>query len=224
MHIPDGYLSPQTYIPLCGLFVGISAVAVKKVKEKVDKKLVPFLGMAAAFSFLIMMFNLPIPGGTTGHAVGAAIIALLFGPWVSFIAVSVALIVQALVFGDGGITAIGANCINMAFIIPFVSWYVFRIIANKNASFKRMSVAAFMAGYLSLNAAAIAAGIEFGIQPLIAVGTDGNPLYAPYPLSIALPAMALEHLLVFGFAEAIVTLIIFRYFFKHNKDFIEVLK
>jgi len=224
MHIPDGYLSPQTYVPLLGLFVAVAAVAVKKVKEKVDKKLVPFLGMAAAFSFLIMMFNLPIPGGTTGHAVGAAIIALLFGPWVSFIAVSVALIVQALVFGDGGITAIGANCINMAFIIPFVSWYVFRIIANKNASFKRMSVAAFMAGYLSLNAAAIAAGIEFGIQPLIAVGTDGNPLYAPYPLSIALPAMALEHLLVFGFAEAIVTLIIFRYFFKHNKDFIEVLK
>jgi len=224
MHIPDGYLSPQTYVPLLGLFAVVATVAVKKVKEKVDNKLVPFLGMAAAFSFLIMMFNLPIPGGTTGHAVGAAIIALLFGPWISFIAVSVALIVQALVFGDGGITAIGANCINMALIIPFVSWYVFRLIANKNASLKRMSVAAFIAGYLSLNVAAIAAGIEFGIQPLIAVGADGNPLYAPYPLSIALPAMALEHLLVFGFAEAIVTLIIFRYFFKHNKDFIEVLK
>jgi len=224
MHIPDGYLSPQTYIPLCGVFVGIAAVAVKKVKDKVDKKLVPFLGMSAAFSFLIMMFNLPVPGGTTGHAVGAAVIALLFGPWVSFIAVSVALIVQALVFGDGGITAIGANCINMAFIIPFVSWFTFRIIATKNASLTRMSVAAFIAGYLSLNMAAIAAGIEFGIQPLIAVGTDGNPLYAPYPLSIALPAMALEHLLVFGFIEAIVTLLIFRYFFKHNKDFIEVIK
>lgn len=224
MHIPDGYLSPQTYVPLTGLFVVVAAVAVKKVKDKIDKKLVPFLGMAAAFSFLIMMFNLPVPGGTTGHAVGAAIIALLFGPWVSFIAVSVALIVQALVFGDGGLTAIGANCINMAFIIPFVSWYVFRIIANKNASLTRMSVAAFIAGYLSINAAALAAGIEFGIQPLIAVGTDGNPLYAPYPLSIALPAMVLQHLLVFGFVEAMVTLLIFRYFYKHNKDFIEVLK
>ena len=224
MHIPDGYLSPQTYVPLCGVFVIVATVAVKKVKEKVDKKLVPFLGMAAAFSFLIMMFNLPIPGGTTGHAVGAAIIALLFGPWVSFIAVSVALIVQALVFGDGGITAIGANCINMAFIIPFVAWYVFKMIANKNSSLTRMSVAAFIAGYVSLNAAAIAAGIEFGIQPLIAVGIDGNPLYAPYPLSIALPAMALQHLFVFGFIEAMVTLFIFRYFINHNKDFIEVLK
>jgi len=98
------------------------------------------------------------------------------------------------------------------------------MIANKNASLTRMSVAAFIAGYVSLNMAAIAAGIEFGIQPLIAVGTDGNPLYAPYPLSIALPAMALEHLLVFGFAEAFVTLIIFRYFMNHNKGFIEVIK
>jgi len=87
-----------------------------------------------------------------------------------------------------------------------------------------MSVAAFIAGYVSLNAAAIAAGIEFGIQPLIAVGADGNPLYAPYPLSIALPAMALQHLFVFGFIEAMVTLFIFRYFINHNKDFIEVLK
>jgi len=224
MHIPDGYLSPQTYVPLYGVFVVVAAVAVKKVKEKLDKKLVPFLGMAAAFSFLIMMFNVPIPGGSSGHAVGAAIIALLFGPWVSFIAVSVALIIQALVFGDGGITAIGANCINMAFIIPFVSWYVFKLISNKNATLNRMSIAAFIAGYISINAAAIAAGIEFGIQPLIAVGADGNPLYAPYPLNIALPAMAFEHLFVFGFVEAIVTLFIFRYFFKHNKDIIEAIK
>ena len=224
MHIPDGYLSPQTYVPLFGAFVVVAAVAVKKVKEKLDKKLVPFLGMAAAFSFLIMMFNVPIPGGSSGHAVGAAIIALLFGPWVSFIAVSVALIIQALVFGDGGITAIGANCINMAFIMPFVSWYVFKLISTKNASLKRMSIAAFISGYLSINAAAIAAGFEFGIQPLIAVGTDGNPLYAPYPLRIALPTMAFEHLLVFGFVEAIVTLIIFRYFFKHNRGFIEAIK
>jgi cobalt/nickel transport system permease protein len=224
MHIPDGYLSPQMYVPLYAVFIASAAVAVKKVKTKVDKKLVPFLGMAAAFSFLIMMFNVPIPGGTTGHAVGAAIITLLFGPWVTFIAVSVALIIQAFVFGDGGITAIGANCINMALIIPFVSWYVFKLISGKNASITRNSIAAFVAGYLSINVAAIVAGIEFGIQPIIAAGTDGNPLYSPYPLSIAVPAMASEHLLVFGFVEAIVTLLIFRYFFKNNKNLIEVLK
>jgi cobalt/nickel transport system permease protein len=223
MHIPDGYLSPQTYVPLYGVFIAAAAVAVKKVEKKIDKKMVPYLGMAAAFSFLIMMFNVPIPGGTTGHAVGAAIIALLFGPWVTFIAVSVALIIQALVFGDGGITAIGANCINMALIIPFAAWYIYKLIAGKSESTVRINIAAFLSGYLSLNIAAVVAGIEFGIQPLIATGSDGAPLYAPYPLKVAVPAMALEHLILFGIIEGIVTFLIFRYFFKNNKKLIEVL-
>lgn len=224
MHIPDGYLSPQTYVPLYGVFIAAAAVAVKKVEKKVDKKLIPFLGMAAAFSFLIMMFNVPIPGGTTGHAVGAAVIALLFGPWVSFIAVSVALIIQALVFGDGGITAIGANCVNMALIMPFVAWGIFKLIAGKDASSLRSSVAAFVAGYISLNITALVTSIEFGIQPLIATGADGNPLYAPYPLKVAMPAMVIEHLVLFGIVEGLVTFLVFRYFFRHNKELIEVLK
>jgi len=224
MHIPDGYLSPQTYVPLYGVFVASAAVAVKKVEKKIDKKLVPYLGMAAAFSFLIMMFNVPIPGGTTGHAVGAAIIALLFGPWVTFIAVSVALIIQALVFGDGGITAIGANCVNMALIMPFAAWAIFKLITGKSRSIIRITIAAFLSGYLSLNIAALVTSIEFGIQPLIASGADGNPLYAPYPLRIAVPAMAIEHLIFFGIIEGLVTFLIFRYFYKHNKELIEVLK
>jgi cobalt/nickel transport system permease protein len=224
MHIPDGYLSPQTYVPLYIIFVASAAVAIKKVEKKTDKKLVPYLGMAAAFSFLIMMFNIPVPGGTTGHAVGAAVIALLFGPWVTFISVSVALIIQAFVFGDGGITAIGANCVNMALIMPFVAWAVFRLIAGKSESISRINIASFLSGYISLNIAALVTSIEFGIQPLIAVGKDGNPLYAPYPLKIALPAMAIEHLILFGIVEGLVTFLIFRYLFKHNRELIEVLK
>jgi cobalt/nickel transport system permease protein len=224
MHIPDGYLSPQTYVPLYGVFVATAAVAVKKVKEKVDSKMVPYLGMAAAFSFLIMMFNVPIPGGTTGHAVGAAIISLMLGPWVAFISVSVALIIQALVFGDGGITAIGANCFNMAFVIPFVAWFVFKIINGSSESRKRMSIAAFLSGYISINVAALVTSIEFGIQPLIAKAIDGSPLYAPYPLSIAVPAMTIEHLVLFGIIEGIVTWLLLSYFYKSNKNMIEVFK
>jgi cobalt/nickel transport system permease protein len=224
MHIPDGYLSPQTYIPLYVAFVAIAAVAVRKVKNNFESKMVPFLGMAAAFSFLIMMFNVPIPGGTTGHAVGAAVIAFVLGPWVTFIAVSVALIIQALVFGDGGITAIGANCFNMAFVMPFVAWYAFKLLKGKSESPVRIGVAAFLAAYISLNVAAIVTGFEFGIQPLLASGADGHPLYAPYPLSIAVPAMAIEHLVLFGFVEAIVTVLIVRYFVKTNKDLVAVLK
>jgi cobalt/nickel transport system permease protein len=224
MHIPDGYLSPQTYMPLYAVFAASAVVAVKKVEKKLDKKLVPYLGMAAAFSFLIMMFNVPIPGGSTGHAVGAAIVALLFGPWATFIAVSVALIIQALVFGDGGITAIGANCVNMALVIPFCAWFIYKLIAATSESKIRTSIAAFFSGYLSLNIAALLAGVEFGIQPLIASDPNGNPLYAPYPLKIAVPAMAFEHLILFGIIEGIVTVLIFRYFFKHQKSLIEVLK
>jgi cobalt/nickel transport system permease protein len=88
MHIPDGYLGPQTYIPLVGAFVAAASVAVRKVKNDVSARNIPYLGMAAAFSFIIMMFNLPVPGGTTGHATGSAVIAILFGPWAAMIAVS----------------------------------------------------------------------------------------------------------------------------------------
>jgi len=224
MHIPDGYLSPQTYVPLYVAFVVTAAVAVKKVEQKMDKKLIPYLGMAAAFSFLIMMFNIPIPGGTTGHAIGGAIIALLFGPWVAFIAVSVAVIIQALVFGDGGITAIGANCVNMALILPFTAWASYKLIAGRSGSMVRIRIASFFSGYISLNMAALVTSVELGIQPLIASGPDGNPLFAPYPLKVAMPAMVAEHLIVFGIVEGLVTFLIFRYFYKHNRELIGVLR
>jgi cobalt/nickel transport system permease protein len=220
MHIPDGYLSPQTYIPLFGVFVAAAAVAVRKVKKEVSVRNIPYLGMAAAFSFIIMMFNLPIPGGTTGHAVGSAVIAILFGPWAAMVAVSVALIIQALVFGDGGITAIGANCFNMAVFMPFVAYYIFRLLSNHTARKVRVYIAAFISGYLSLVLAAILTAVEFGIQPLIASTTDGKALYCPYDLSIAIPAMAGEHLLLFGIVEGIITSMIISYFLKNEPGLI----
>ena len=131
MHIPDGYLGPQTYIPLFGASIIFWRVAQKKLKKQLSLKHIPSLGMAAAFSFLIQMFNIPIPGGTTGHAVGAGIIAILLGPWTAVIAVSVVLIIQAILFGDGGITAIGANCFNMAVVMPFVSYGLFKLIKGR---------------------------------------------------------------------------------------------
>ncbi len=223
MHIPDGYLSPQTYVPLYGATFVFWAVALKKLREELSAKHVPYLAMATAFSFLIMMFNIPIPGGTTGHAVGAGIIAILLGPWTAVIAVSVCLIIQAIVFGDGGITAVGANCFNMAVVMPFVSYGVFKLIGGTSAVGTRMFVAAFFSGYVGLSTAAVLTGVEFGIQPLIAVGADGKPLYAPYPLSVAVPAMALEHLLLFSVVEGAVTVLLFKYFAKHEPTLIYAL-
>lgn len=218
MHIPDGYLGPETYIPLMGAFVAAAAVAVFKVKKEVSAKNIPYIGMAAAFSFIIMMFNLPIPGGTTGHAVGAAMIAILLGPWATVMAVSVALVIQALIFGDGGITAIGANCFNMAVFMPFVAYWVFKLVRMKSEKSGRVFFAAFMAGYISLVLTAVLTAVEFGIQPLIATTADGKALYCPYDLSVAIPAMAIEHLVLFGVAEGLVTAFIVRYFFNHDRE------
>jgi cobalt/nickel transport system permease protein len=224
LHIPDGYLSPQTYIPLYGLAVAGLGIALKKMQRDVPAKYIPYLAMAAAFSLLIQMFNIPIPGGTTGHAVGAGIVALLLGPWTAVVAVSVVLIIQALIFGDGGITAIGANCFDMAMVMPFVSWFVFRIIAGNRRDGARFYTATFLSGYLGLTAAALSTAFFLGIQPIIASGLDGRPLYAPYPLSIALPIMAMEHLLLFGIIEGIVTLSLMKYFVKHESSLIYVLR
>ena len=224
MHIPDGYLSPQTFVPLYGASFVFWAVALKKIKRELSSRYIPYLAMAAAFSFLIMMFNVPIPGGTTGHAVGGGIIAILLGPWAAVLAVSVVLIIQAVVFGDGGITAIGANCLNMAVVIPFVSYWVFKLIKGGASGGARFYTAAFLAGYLGLAAAAVITGFEFGIQPMIASAPDGRPLYAPYPLSIAVPAMALEHLLIFCVVEGIVTAMILKYFVKHESELIYAMK
>src|SRR5512143_2540201 len=172
MHIPDGYLSPQTYLPLYAVSGCVLAVALKKVKNEVSTKEVPYLAMAAAFSFLIQMFNIPVPGGTTGHAVGAGIVALLLGPWTAVLAVSVVLIIQAVVFGDGGITAIGANCFNMAVVMPFVSYGVFKLLMGRKEGGLRLPLAAFLSGYIGLLAGAFFTAVEFGIQPLIAAGAN----------------------------------------------------
>ena len=220
MHIPDGYLSPQTYIPLFGVFVLTAAVAVKKVKDEVSARNIPYLGMAAAFSFIIMMFNLPIPGGTTGHAVGSAVIAIIFGPWAAMLSVSVAIIIQALIFGDGGITAIGANCFNMAIFMPFTAFYIFKLFTIKTARKPAVTIAAFISGYLSLVLAAVITAVELGLQPLIASAPDGKALYCPYDLSVAIPAMAIGHMLLFGVVEGIITAIIINYILKNEPKLI----
>ena len=133
MHIPDGYLSPQTYLPLYGITIPILAIAARKVKKTLRSRHVPLLALGAAFSFVIMMFNVPVPGGTSGHAVGAVIVAILLGPWAACVAVSIAIIIQAFLFGDGGLTAIGANCFNMAVVMPFVGYYSYKIIAGNSS-------------------------------------------------------------------------------------------
>ena len=212
MHIPDGYLGPYTYIAMWIIMIPIWYYAGKKLTAELKSRQVPLLAMAAAFSFVIMMFNMPIPGGSTGHAVGGAIIAIVIGPWASVVAISVALVLQALMFGDGGITAIAANCFNMAVAMPFCAYYGYKFASgNSVITSSRRVIAAAVAGYISLSLAGALTGFMFGIQPLLHMGPNGVPLYMPYPLSVTMPAMVLEHVFGFGFVEAIITALILVY-------------
>lgn len=212
MHIPDGYLSPQTCAVAFAVVAPTWAVASRRVTAVVKTRNVPLLAMFSAVSFLVMMFNVPIPDGTTAHAVGAVIIAVVLGPWAAVIAVSVALLFQALLFGDGGVLAFGANALNMAVLMPFAGLGVYRLLAGRAPlTSRRRIVAAAVAGYVGVNVAGLATAIEFGIQPELFHTASGTPLYAPYHLSQTIPAMALAHLTVAGAAEAILTGGVFAY-------------
>ncbi len=206
MHIPENYLSPSTCAVLGAAMLPVWGTALARGRREPREKL-SLLGTGAAFSFLVMMLNLPLPGGTTGHAVGAVLLAILLGPWNACLSVSVALLVQALFFGDGGILSLGANCLNMAFIMPFAGYGVWRLLAPRLGS----RLAAALGAYVGLNLAALAAAVEFGVQPLWFTDAAGQALYCPYPLGISIPAMMLGHLTVAGLAEALVTAAVLAY-------------
>ena len=219
MHIPDGYLSPST----CATFYAASTpfwyVALRRLKASLSGQTVPLLAVLAAFSFVVMMFNLPLPGGTTGHAVGVAMAAIVLGPEVAILAVSMALLIQALFFGDGGITAYGANCFNMAIVASVVAYVMYRLVAGHSAlRSRRRVVAGAIAGYTAINAAALCAAIEFGVQPIWFHDAAGAPLYAPYPLHVSIPAMMIGHMTIAGFAELVITAGMVAYLQRANVD------
>jgi cobalt/nickel transport system permease protein len=164
MHIPDGYLSPATDFVMFLLVLPFWAIGVRRIRETMNARNVPLIALMAAFSFVIMMFNVPLPGGTTGHAVGAALAAIVLGPEAATIAVSIALMIQALFFGDGGILAIGANCFNMAVVIPYVAYAVYQAMArNSPVTSRRRPIGAALGGWLGVTIAAFLAGVEFGL-------------------------------------------------------------
>jgi cobalt/nickel transport system permease protein len=223
MHIPDGYLSPQTDAVL-GLTSAIAAAAAAyKTAHTLRAKYIPMLSIGAAYSFTIMMFNIPIPDGTTAHAVGGSLLAILLGPWAAMISVTIALVIQALFFGDGGILALGANIINMAVVLPFVSHVIYRLIAGNSAvSSRRRLAGAALAGYIGLTVAALCTGIEFGIQPILFHTANGTPLYSPYGLNVAVPAMLFAHLIIAGPVEGLVSALVVNYLQRSNPAMLQL--
>jgi len=203
MHIPDGYLSPAT----CGIFfavmIPIWGLAARIVKKTLKARQVPLLAMGAAFSFVLMLFNIPFPGGSVGHPAGAVLIAILLGPWAGCVAVTVTVLIQAFLFGDGGITTLGANCFNMAFAMVFTGYYSYKLLSFKaTTSSNRRIIAAGLAGYIGINVSAFLTGLEIGLQ---------KSFYSPYGIRVTVPVMCIGYLLFFGWIEAVITALIVKY-------------
>ncbi|WP_018604482.1 cobalt transporter CbiM [Uliginosibacterium gangwonense] len=219
MHIPDGYLSPTTCAATYALALPVWYLAFAKLQRLLHTRTVPLIAVFSAFSFVIMMFNLPLPGGTTGHAVGMAIAAIVLGPWASVVAISIALLIQAVFFGDGGITSYGANCLNMAIVGSWVAHWIYQLVAKGAAAGPtRRIFAAGLAGYVAINAAALLTAVEFGIQPMFFHDASGTPLYAPYPLGIAIPAMMIGHVTFAGLAELVISAGLVAYLQRANPE------
>lgn len=213
MHIPDGYLSPMTCVATYAVTLPLWVVAFRKLKEELSETTLPLIASLSALSFIIMMFNIPIPNGTSGHAVGAALIAILFGPWVASLCISLVLLIQALIFGDGGMTTFAANALLMGFTASFSSYYAFIVLQKR-------TYASYISGWVGIVSSSIVLALLLGIQPLIAVH-DGQPLYFPFGFSLTFPAVVGSHMLFFGIVEAVFTGLAYRYIVK-NRIFKEV--
>ena len=234
MHIPDGYLGPPTYGSLWLAMIGIWSYAARRVQRDLQTSEVPFLAMASAFSFVAMIFAVPLPGGTTAHITGATLVAVLLGPWAAVIAVSTALVIQALLFGDGGVTAIAANCFNIAFAGSLSGYGMYRLItviagrfasgksgtsASANSVVPGLTVQAastVVASYVGINVAALLTALELGIQPLIYGTGQGSTGYFPYGLGVSIPAIVIPHLTFVGALEAVVAALVIGFIRKGN--------
>jgi cobalt/nickel transport system permease protein len=222
MHIPDGYLSPITSLIMFLVVLPFWMIGLRKIRQTMNARSVPLIALIAAFAFVIMMFNIPLPGGTSGHAVGAALAAIVLGPEVATIAISIALIIQAFFFGDGGILAIGANCFNMAVVIPYIAYAIYQAFSKGTpVTSPRRIAGAALGGWVGVTVGAFFAGFEFGIQPLLFHAADGTPLYAPYPLSVAIPAMVLPHMAVASVVEGVLTALVVGYLQRFNSRVLE---
>jgi len=193
-------------------------VATRRVSKMLNQRTVPLLAIFAALCFTIMMFNVPVPGGTTAHGVGGTLVAIVLGPSAAIIVVSTALILQALFFGDGGVLAIFANCFNMAIVLPIVGYYTYRLISGHAPLLSTRRVwAAGIGAYVGITVAAFLVGIELGVQPTL-FNADGRPLYSPYGLEVAVPAMLLAHMFGASLVEGIITAFGFAYLQQHHAE------
>ena len=211
MHIPDGYLSPAWCIALYIVTISYGVIAWRKARHVINSETVTALSVLAAGIFVAMMFNWPIPGGTSLHFVGGALAGILFGPWLAFFAYVMVLTTQAIVFHDGGITTLGANIFNMGIVDVLVGYAIYRIVSRAlGGTRKARVIGAFLGGWLGLAAAGTVAGIEIGLSPSF-----------PYAVRITVPAMAFWHTLL-GIVEGVITAFVVDYLYEKQSPLVQV--
>lgn len=191
MHIPDGLMDPWVFIVGWILALVALAVAMVKVNKSIDERSIPLMALLAAGIFVAQMLNFPVGGGTSGHLIGAALAVALVGIWPAMIIMTAILIIQGLLFGDGGITAMGLNLLNMAVIAPLVAYGVIAL-----AKGNKLSVP--VAAWASVFIASLACAAQLSLSYVISNGAYGiDP-------ALAIPSMAIWHAII-GVGEAIIT-------------------
>jgi len=192
VHIPDGFLNIATVATTYAVSAGGVGNAVRIANKKLGEKQVPLMGVLAAFIFAAQMLNFPIAGGTSGHLIGAALAAILLGPWASVLIMSCVLIAQCLIFQDGGLLALGANIFNMGIIASFSGYYLYRLaISLLGNSRKGKLIGGFIGAWGSVFLASIVCAIELAVS-------------GASPIGVVLPAMAGLHALI-GIGEGLIT-------------------
>lgn len=194
MHIPDGFIDAPVSAAAGLVAIGGIAIALRGASRQLDERTAPLAGLVAVYVFAAQMLNFPVAAGTSGHLLGGALAAILVGPYAGALAISVVLIVQALLFADGGLSALGLNIVNMAFVTVLVAWPVFRLLARAlPRSRASWTAAAFLAGLLSVPASAAAFVLEY------AIGGAGT-----FSIGAVLAAMVGTHVLI-GIGEGLIT-------------------
>lgn len=205
MHIPDGLISPQTYLPAYALAAPLWFIAGRKLRLQLGEEALPRLAVFTALAFLLSTLMLPLPGGTSGHAVGVGLLALVFGPWIAFMAYSLVLLLQAVVVGAGGITALPVNALAIGLVGAWVAVWTHGLLRDCGDA-----VAVCAAVWLAVMVAALVLALVLGAQPSIAQAPDGTPRFFPFGPSITVPAILIPHALIAA-GEAALTLLIYRH-------------
>lgn len=205
MHIPDGFLSPQTWLPAAALAAVAWTWAGRGFRDQLDDAALPRLAVVTALAYGLGLVMLPLPGATSGHLIGVPMLALLFGVRQAFLACSLVLLLQSLLFGAGGVTAFPVNALAIGLAGAITTRVVFAGLRRFNET-----VAVVLAAWSATLVAALIVGAVLGLQPLVAHDAAGRPLFFPFGWSVILPAILLPHVLL-GLGEAAVTLMVWRF-------------